>query len=261
MGHAFIIEKRPKYTMGLLKTYCWFLICLTGLGTMPWSLMAQNNQNHPKIKARSFDQSRIKNYKNDQRFQYKEVKRPSRPSAWLQLKRWLWRNFWEPLNNPGKHPVRSKVYYVLVAAVLLYAILKLINADLSTLLSRKQKSTLTFTEVDDNIQQMDFARLLEEAKAKQNYRRAVQLMYLHSLKKLTNKALIDWQIDKTNHEYENELAGTALQAYFREITLRFEYICYGDFQVNLDLFTQTEPLFEQFDARISQHKTKVTRKR
>lgn len=237
-----------------LKIYQVFI--LSWLLWLPSQLLAQDSSANGQRTIHTFDKKKIQKYKNDPAFQYKEVKRPSSPSFFYRLQEWLWRNFWEPLGNPDKHPIRSKIYYLLIALILLYAILKMINADLTGLFQRKPQSKITFTEVDENIHEMNFAKLIEDAKAKQNYRRAVRLLYLQSLKALSDKNLIHWEIDKTNHEYERELSKSPLQATFQELTLRFEYICYGDFQIDKALFSQTETLFEQFNARVSQTKVK-----
>lgn len=241
----------------ILKIY--YLSFIGLLLALPSGLLAQPSTVDTvggQQKVYTFDKTTIQKYKDDPRFQYKEIKRPKSPSLMYRLQEWLWRNFFEPLGNPDKHPIRSKIYYVLIALILLYAILKTINADLTGLFQRKPQSQITFTEIDENIHEMDFAKLIQEAKAKQNYRRAVRLLYLQTLKALSDKALIHWEIDKTNHEYERELSTSLLQPNFQELTLRFEYICYGDFQVNKELFVQTESLFEQFSVQVNQAKPK-----
>ncbi|EAY28992.1 DUF4129 domain-containing protein [Microscilla marina] len=221
-------------------------------------VMAQDSAISVPQKVPTFDKAKIQKYKDDPRFQYKEVQKPASPSTIYRLKEWLWRNFWEPLSDPDKHPVASKVYYLLIALILLYAILKLINADLTGIFRREPSNKISFTEVDENIHEMNFAQLIEEAKTKQNYRRAIRLLYLQSLKKLSDKGFIHWEIDKTNQEYVQTLQDGALKSDFQELTVRFEYICYGDFHIDRDLFTQTAPLFERFNARITQTRSKPT---
>ena len=223
---------------------------------------AQQNQDDwdlGKVKHRRFDQTKIQKYKQDKRFRYQQTPRPTQPSLWFRMSEWLWRNIAEPLSNPNKHPVRSTIYYLIIAGILIYAILKLINADLSFSRSKKSQSQVVFTEVEENIHEMNFDQLIADAKTKQNYRRAVRLLYLQILKKLTDKGLINWQIDKTNHDYEQELVYTSLHQSFQAITLRFEYVCYGDFQIDREAYNSTEPIFLEFSTKLAQLKSKPTK--
>ncbi|HAS41209.1 MAG TPA: hypothetical protein DCS93_12060 [Microscillaceae bacterium] len=243
----------------LLKISLWSLL----FGGCLWALSAkaqqtQDDWDFSEVKQRQFDQAKIEKYKKDKRFQYQQTPRPTQPSIWFRISEWLWRNIADPLSNPGKHPVRSTIYYLIVAGILIYAILKLINADLSFSRSKKSQSQVTFAEIEENIHEMDFDQLIAEAKSKQNYRRAVRLLYLQILKKLTDKALINWQIDKTNHDYERELAYTSLHQSFQAVTLRFEYVCYGDFHINRETYDSTEPIFLEFGAKLAQLKSKST---
>lgn len=236
----------------LPQTCRYWLVSL--LLSLPCLLQAQKTLDSSQVKIRTFDQATIDGYKKDDRFQYKEIQRPESPSFWFRLREWLWRNLWEPLSKPSQHPIQSTVYYILIAGILIYAILKLINADISAIARKSSQNKITFTEVDENIHEMDFDQLINEARAKQNYRRAVRLLYLQSLKKLTDKGLIAWKIDKTNHEYEQELVDNVLHSSFQELTSRFEHICYGDFRIDQALFAQTEPLFQQFNSQLAQQK-------
>ena len=93
---------------------------------------------------------------------------------------------------------------------------------------------------------MDFDRLIAEATAARAYRRAVRLLYLKTLKTLAADNLIDWQRDKTNHEYIAELRQPALRSSFAELTFLFEYIWYGDFPVDEGVFDRARSRFTQF---------------
>lgn len=237
----------------LRQTCRYWLVCL--LLFCACLSQAQETLDSSQVETRTFDQAKIDGYKKEVRFQYKEIPRPKSPSLWFRLREWLWRNLWEPLSKPSQHPVQSTVYYILITGILTYAILKLINADISAIVRKSSQNKVTFAEVDENIHEMDFDQLIAETRAKQNYRRAVRLLYLQSLKKLTDKGLIVWKIDKTNHEYEKELNDNILHGNFQELTSCFEHICYGDFQIDQALFAQTEPLFQQFNSQLAQQKS------
>ncbi|OJJ14728.1 hypothetical protein BKI52_41565 [marine bacterium AO1-C] len=256
---SFVKAQTESNLNKLLKISWWsFFVVITLVVSSVKAQQTQEDWDFSKVKHRRFDQTKIEEYKKDKRFQYQQTPRPKQPSLWFRFTEWLWRNIADPLNNPRKHPVRSTIYYLIIAGILIYAILKLINADLSFSGRRKAQSQVTFAEVEENIHEMDFDQLITEAKAKQNYRRAVRLLYLQNLKKLTDKGLIHWQIDKTNHDYERELAQTSLHQSFQTITLRFEYACYGDFHIDREIYDDTEPIFLEFGDKLAQLKSKST---
>lgn len=57
--------------------------------------------------------------------------------------------------------------------------------------------------------------MIEEAIANRNYRFALRLNYLRSLKILSDKEIINWKIDKTNHEFIGEIKHSNLKSTFQ----------------------------------------------
>jgi hypothetical protein len=68
------------------------------------------------------------------------------------------------------------------------------------------------------------------------------------LKELTDKNLIHWQIDKTNNDYTIELSKSKFSSQFNELALLYEYIWYGDFDLNEERFKSTIEKFNAFKA-------------
>ena len=79
---------------------------------------------------------------------------------------------------------------------------------------------------------------IAEAEDAGNYRLATRLGYLEVLKHLTDRGLIQWQPDKTNHAYLAELAAGPLREAFRGATRQFEYVWYGELRLNAALYQQ-----------------------
>ena len=120
--------------------------------------------------------------------------------------------------------------------------------DIAGAFYRKRKQTgLAFEIVPEDIRTLDFDRLIDEAVAVRNYRRAVRLLYLKTLKALAAHHLIDWQRDKTNHEYIDELPQPTLRRAFADLTMLFEYVWYGDFAVDEAVFGRVQRSFTRFD--------------
>jgi hypothetical protein len=105
----------------------------------------------------------------------------------------------------------------------------------------------------ENIHELDFNTLLDEAVQQQDYRRAIRLYYLHTLKQLTDRELIHWQPGKTNRSYIRELQAKALRTDFEKITALFEYVWYGGSRVTEAHFSATRQAFVAFNQLIGRH--------
>ena len=106
-------------------------------------------------------------------------------------------------------------------------------------------------EIAENLELHDPRSLLEKAVDAENYRLAVRLYYLKIIRELSLKSQIQWQRDKTNHSYLQEMNGHALQDNFRAITLLFEQIWYGNREIDATDFKPIRAKAEQLLNRIN----------
>jgi hypothetical protein len=123
------------------------------------------------------------------------------------------------------------VIYGLLAAAVLFVVLKLLQVDLTRAFGRApRRAALDYETMSENIHELDFPTQLREAEEAGNLRLAVRLGYLALLKQLSDGNLITWQPDKTNQTYLRELASErpALRVPFAELTRQFEYVWYGE---------------------------------
>ena len=70
--------------------------------------------------------------------------------------------------------------------------------------------------------------------------------------KVAARHLIDWQRDKTNHEYVLELRRDVLRRPFAELTTLFEYVWYGDFTVDEGIYGRVKRTFDHFDLSMGE---------
>ena len=101
-----------------------------------------------------------------------------------------------------------------------------------------------------NIHEIDFDQNIEDAVNGKNYRLAVRLLYLKSLKRLSDSGLIDWQINKTNSVYVNELNHPTKKTEFLKLTHQFEYIWYGEYFLERPGYQHIESSFKEFMKKI-----------
>ena len=85
---------------------------------------------------------------------------------------------------------------------------------------------------EDTIYGVDFAERIADALARTDYREAVRLLYLQTLKQLSDGKRIDWQLYKTPTQYIYEVRLPA----FRQMTNHFLRVRYGNFEATETLF-------------------------
>jgi hypothetical protein len=204
------------------------------------------------VARRTLNAAALKAYKTQPEFKYDEGVN-SGPSLWARFWRWLWQWLGRLLGSNEKAASGFFVflkYLFIVAglAALVFLILKLSGINMLHLFRKKPYSSLAYSESAENIHEINFEAEIEKATATHNYRLAVRLLYLRSLKQLSDDGLINWQINKTNTNYVYELTNPGQREAFKQLTLQFEYVWYGDFLINGDIFKRISALFNTFKS-------------
>lgn len=101
---------------------------------------------------------------------------------------------------------------------------------------------LAYHVEEDTIYGIDFAKEISAAMLSNEYREAVRLLYLQTLKQLSDAEKIDWQPFKTPTEYTYELKSNTLRTPFRELTNHFLRVRYGNFEATETLFHEMQTL-------------------
>lgn len=101
--------------------------------------------------------------------------------------------------------------------------------------------------LEEDIHAIPYTDEIDSATQNKQYRRAIRLYYLRSLKALSDKEMIQWKPGKTNREYLVELGG---RNDFRDITRWYEYVWYGEFTIDEMHFSKAEDAFQDFIHKI-----------
>jgi len=218
-----------------------------------------------KIILRHFDAASLKTYKNDKDFNYDTEKETI--TWWDRFWNWvwhLWDSFWQWVGDLLRkifggssmgHNSAMVFKYVIIgiaAFALIYIILKLTGINAWHLFKKTPKQApVPYDESIENIHEISFDQAIEDALATKNYRLAVRLLYLRSLKQLSDHNLINWRIEKTNAAYINEIADAVQRRQFIVVTRQFEYIWYGDFPVDSDSYRKINTIFQEFKQLLS----------
>ncbi len=201
-----------------------------------------------------------KQYSESEEWKYEDEKSSATKSEPTVFDR-LWDGFWQKMfesfegNGSGFNPWTILWILIFVGLVVL-VIMKMTNSGVSTLFSGKardsEKTDATLEDVD--IHAINYERQIADALAKNDYRLAVRLWFLRTLKSLSDKELVQWKMDKTNSDYFYELGGTAYQKEFGEISNVYDYIWYGEFPLDQNSYSTAEEKFHGLFGKIKPKK-------
>lgn len=203
-----------------------------------------------KVERRSFDTKAIEAYSKQKEFNYDVT--PKQLSWWDRFWRWIWSVIMSVFSgNGGKVSIFLIILkYLIIAAVVLgiaFGVVKLLGLDLKMLARKPKAIEVPYEESLENIHEIDFDEQLDKAIQDGNYRLAVRLLYLRTLKHLSDRDIINWQPDKTNQAYVLEVKDETSRKEFAQLTYRFEYVWYGEFFIDKGSFEPISQSFHQFN--------------
>lgn len=247
----------------LLLIFFFILVAKPGIGSVikiekakPVPVVLQKDTSSA-VTVRHLDSAALKAYSKQHEFQYKET--TADLSWWDRF--WTW--FWQWLGGLFHFEKGMSILSTIIGIIeillvlagiagLIYVILRSVGIDVRNIFQGKSAATpIPYSEFFEDINNIDFDAEIENAVAKHNYRFAVRLLYLKCLKQLSNAGLIDWQIDKTNTAYINELTNEEQRGAFKILTRQFEYVWYGEFLIDAPVYKNIDSSFSDFNKRVA----------
>lgn len=147
--------------------------------------------------------------------------------------------------SPFWSQVLKILVFILMAAVAIYFIIRLLsNESAQSLLSRNPRAVASVNMEETHIEQIDLNQLIKDSIATGNYRNAVRFLYLDSLKWLSTHQKIEWDFQKTNSDYYRELKEPGLKDHFKKVSYLYDYVWYGEFELNATSFNEAKTQFE-----------------
>lgn len=140
-------------------------------------------------------------------------------------------------------------FWVLAIGLFIFLVYKLFLSN-SSILVRNRKNLTSEIEMTEE-ETGDPDQLLKNAISAGNYRLAVRFLYLNTLQKLADRKIFELNNNKTNFEYANEVRNQPFANQFASLTLKYEYIWYGEYPVDESLFRQLQEDFNYFNKSIS----------
>jgi hypothetical protein len=145
-----------------------------------------------------------------------------------------------------KSPTTKVVVILITIALLIFTLIKLLgktgNANAKVYMDNISIEELT----EENFIETDLEKLLRIALESNDYRSAVRILYLSTIQQLNSTGLILWKKDKTNKDFLREMRKHSNYKTFRDITLAYEIVWYGDRQIELQQFTSLKNIVDNF---------------
>lgn len=111
-----------------------------------------------------------------------------------------------------------------------------------------KKQTSVEIKIEEDIAESDVERQMQRAILNKNYRLATRYQFLKTLNKLGEKGILQLATDKTNYQYASDLRVKSASSanHFSRLSLQYEYIWFGEFNINEEQFSSIQQQHKQF---------------
>ena len=151
------------------------------------------------------------------------------------------------LNYFLKEASENVLGYVVIFIIVFVFVLLLIRLGGIKSLQSNIKNSSEANILTEDINEMNFNVLIQNALNNKDYRLCVRLMYLKSLKLLSDRKIINWNENKTNYSYLSEIKDVRLYDNFLELTILFDYVWYGNLKLDDNSFYQAQRQLNNFN--------------
>lgn len=172
-------------------------------------------------------------YANDPEYWLKHEK-PDNESRSVGFLEWLFFN-----------PFIKILMYILLAAVLLFAVYKIIVNN--NLFYRGAKKKQTEAAIDEDVEiETDLESKIAKAIQTKEYRKAIRYLYVKSLREMDQKNLIRYHAQATNYDYLAQVSEFRFAGTFSFLTQVYDYVWYGGFEISDEQFDKVLKDFNDF---------------
>jgi hypothetical protein len=194
-----------------------------------------------KIAERSIDEEKILGIKKEDDYWYADlhpVKKKEKPKQ----KSFIQQDF-----------VKTLFWILLIGGFVALLIWFLASGNIN--LFKKQNKAYKEEEEgqqeEEDIFALNYESDIQKAINAGNLRLAVRLLYLHTLKEMSERNIIKYSHEKTNSDYLFQLGKTRYYKSFFKLTRHFEYTWYGHFVLTAEAFQSVQNDFSSFKQQLN----------
>lgn len=202
------------------------------------------------IIPRKFDSNFKSRYKSED-FQYEPIIKHY--TQWEQFKEWV--KSWLRKIFKAQNDQQTSAWFdylvkflalLLVIAVVYFIVKAIMNKEGGWIWGRdSQEPIIDHTNIEEKLHLANFKDLIARAQSNHDYRLTVRYYYLWLLRKMSDKNIIQWDTNKTNMDYLYEIKNKALRDRFAYNCYLYDYIWYGEFELNQEAYLQAEISFKE----------------
>lgn len=201
-----------------------------------------------------------KNFKkkySDPSFIY-EFKTPEK-NAWDRFKEWLanfFKNIFKFTDSKSAAnfvDVLLRVIAILIVLAVIYMIVKdIMNKEGQWIFGKNSdRKIINYDEIEKNLHKIDFGKLIQKSIESGENRLTIRYYYLWLLKKMSEKQIIEWDVEKTNSDYLYEIKDEAQKEDFAYLSYLYNNIWYGEFELDEETFAKARTAFEKSIKKIN----------
>lgn len=224
------------------------LFLLLGIFICGGRLTAGEVQDDTLYHLRVPDAAFLEDFRGDPVFDYRE--RAEQSTFWEQLSAWMTKHLFRSSSRTMNNVIVWALEVLAVFAVL-FLLYRLIRNGINSPFRKRVKAfapeELTLEICRDEV---GYRELLEHAVKEADYVLAVRLHFLYLLHLLDERKMVRWDIHKTNLSYYYEIRDDAVRKEFGNLSRIFDYVCYGEFPIDQELYREVEKQFVIFRGGI-----------
>jgi hypothetical protein len=198
------------------------------------------------IEAKHFD----KNFKKKYPYVY-EYKTPEK-NAWDRFKEWLAniiKNLFSISSSAVSMNVVTIILRILAVIVILFVVYLIVKAIMNKegqwIFGKNSDKKIIHYDIDEkNLHLIDFEKRIQETLQSGQKRLCIRYYYLWLLKNMAANRLIVWDLEKTNSDYLHEIKEQTRKNEFAYLSYLYNYIWYGEFELDDFTFEKTKKAFE-----------------
>lgn len=202
------------------------------------------------IETKPFAKNFKKKY-TDKEFIY-EFKTPEK-NAWDRFKEWL-ANFFKNIFSFTDSKSANNFVDILLRTIAIGIVIFVIYLIAKAIMNKEgqwifgknsDRKIINYDEIEKNIHLVDFEKLIQKSLESDEKRLTIRYYYLWLLKKMSEKQLIEWDVEKTNSDYLYEIKNDAQKEDFAYLSYLYNNIWYGEFELDETTFAKARNAFEK----------------
>jgi len=142
-------------------------------------------------------------------------------------------------------PVVKYLFWIIAIGIVGFVLVKLFKGEGGMFVTNKSGNIPEIT-TEQEIPEDDLEGLLQRAIRNANYRLAVRYLFLKMINRLGEKGILQLSTEKTNYQYASELQGKPYANSFSRLCLQYEYVWFGEFEINKEQFESVQLQHQQF---------------